>query len=170
MTSVDDVDVLSSSIALKASITYTGTNFLVVMDNATGATTVAGGSGIAAVNIAPTKALYGTAITTANADNVSAGFHPTSISGGPVDNASMFSNSIIRPADATYGRTAATVWFAMSADNSTTGREGDNVTLASYPTTCTTQASCAIVDNGTFTTNAVSISTSPQISDAGAGV
>ena len=158
----------SEPVAKQASVTYTGSNFLVMMDNATltgdvvGATAGVGtgGAGVVGYNVAPTKALFGTAITTA--DNTSAGFRPASISGDP-DNGSKFSNSIIR---------GSNVWVAMSADNSTTQpvgalTEGDNVTLVSRPANCTTQALCVGSDNGTFVTDHAPLTTPPQIASAG---
>jgi hypothetical protein len=148
----------AGAVAKNASITHTGTSFNVVMDNATGATTVTGGSGAVSVNLTPTKALFATAITTG--DNVSVAFRPSSINGGLLDNASMFSNSILR---------GSNVWYAMSADNATTGAEGDNVTLISRPADCTTQALCVGADNGTFISNVPDLTTPPQITDAGDG-
>lgn len=168
-----------TSVATSASVTYTGTNFVVVSDNATSTLNALNSTGAVAVNITPTKAGYATAITNTTiaassllgtGDNVSAGFRPASIT-GLGDNGSMFSNGILRAADSTYGRTVATAWFAMSADNSTTVHlaEGDNVTLASRPAICTTQALCVGTDNGTFVTNHADLTTAPQIADAGDG-
>ena len=180
----------SEPVATKASLTYTGSNFHVMMDNAT-TTTVVGGAGVVGYNIAPTKAGFGTAITTG--DNTSNGFRPANSGGvaGITDNGSSFSNSIIRAAssglDGTL-RDVATVWVAMATDNATTSSrptggvpanvgphgngEGDNITLISRPANCTTQALCVGTDNGSgtdFATNHAALTTPPQIADAGDG-
>jgi len=150
----------AGAVATNASITYTGTNFNVVMDNATGTTAVVGATGAVSVNITPTKAAWATAITTG--DNVSAAHFPASIN-GLLDNGSYYSNSIVR---------GTNVWYAMSADNSTVmtvNVEGDNVTLVSRPANCTTQALCVGTDNGTFLSNIPDLTTAPQITDAGDG-
>jgi len=131
---------------LAASITYAGSSFHVLSDNGTGATdTVAKAFGY---RLAAAKSGFGTAFTS---DNTSSAIHTEGD-----DNATMVSNIIAR---------GTNVWFAMGADNSTTGAEGYDVGLA-----IRANGTADFTDNGTKLSNAATGVSELQIANAGDGV
>jgi hypothetical protein len=131
---------------LAASITYAGSSFHVLGDNGTGgADTAAKAFGY---RFTPSKTTYSVAVTS---DNTSSATH---IEGD--DNHTRVSNIL------TIG---TNVWFAMSADNSSTGAEGDNVSLA-----VRANGTANFTDNGTKITNTTALTTAPQIASSGDGV
>jgi hypothetical protein len=141
---------------LQASITYAGSSFHVLGDNATNSSSTINAKAFG-YRFTPSKTTYGSAVTS---DNTSTAAH-SELSTPLTDNDTRVSNVLTR---------GTNVWFAMAADNSTTGPalgggEGDNVSLM-----VRANGTAAFTDNGTKITNNAGLTTFPQISDAGDGV
>jgi len=149
-----------------ASIAYAGSSFHIISDNGTSAAAKTSGFRIGAFP----KTGFATALTS---DNTSAVFFPNPLMD---DNGTMTSNLIVRAANTTYGRSTASVWFAISGDNmsglANAFAEGDNVTLVSRA-----DGTADFTDNGTAAQfgnavvwNVLELTTAPQIADSGEGV
>jgi hypothetical protein len=132
---------------LGASITYAGSSFHVLGDNGTGGGIIATPKAVG-YRFTPTKAGYASLVTS---DNTSTVTHTE-----PYDNDTRVSNVL------TIG---TNVWFAMASDNSSTGGEGDNVSLA-----VRANGTADFTDNGSKLTNQTALTTAPQIANAGDGV
>ena len=122
--------------AVAASITYAGSSFHLVADNGTLAN-----AKVMGFRLSSSKSGYESEIPS---DNTSTALHP-----GGDDNDTRVSNIITR---------GSNVWVAVASDNSTTGAEGDNVSLI-----VRTDGTADFTDNGTHFTNQTALTTAPQI-------
>jgi len=143
----------TSTAALAGSITYAGSSFHVLSDNATGGGVITAEAAIGYRFSAP-KSGSGAVVSQ---DNTSGAVRPASLLG--LDNDTRVSNIITR---------GTNVWFAMAADNATAlgaASDGDNASLV-----VRANGTAAFTDNGSFKTDHAALTTAPQIADSGDGV